>query len=58
MNYSRTRKVKGTTYFFHITGIYVVLYSRNISNTYSTTLPARLKERKTNRILIEKLNQI
>jgi hypothetical protein len=38
MNYFLTQKVKGTTYYFQIMGIYVVLHSRNISNTYITTL--------------------
>jgi hypothetical protein len=38
MNYFRNKKVKRTTYFFQIMGIYVVLHSRNISNNYSTTL--------------------
>jgi hypothetical protein len=38
MNYFRNKKVKGITYFFQIMGIYVVLHSRNISNTFTTTL--------------------
>jgi hypothetical protein len=46
MNYFLTQKVKGTTYYFQIMGIYVVLDSRNISNTYSTTLWASLKNQK------------
>jgi hypothetical protein len=50
MNYFLTQKVKGTTYYFQIMGIYVVLHSRNISNTYITTLPARLRKKDTNTI--------
>jgi len=45
MNYFLTQKVKGTTYYFQIMGIYVVLHSRNISNTYITTLAFMLKNR-------------
>jgi len=43
MNYFLTRKVKGTTYYFQIMGIYVLLHSRNISNTFTTTLCIILK---------------
>jgi hypothetical protein len=48
MNYFLTQKVKGTTYYFQIMGIYVVLHSRNISNTYITTLPNIMKRPATN----------
>jgi len=45
MNYFLTQKVKGTTYYFQIMGIYVVLHSRNISNTYITTLWASMNSK-------------